>query len=64
MKEYKKALTKLDYMFDTIPKKYAGQLWLVRGLVNTQVLGHSHLAKKDFKRAYKYDQVNATRFLD
>lgn len=24
MKDYKKALTKLDYMFDTIPKKYAG----------------------------------------
>lgn len=24
MKDYKRALTKLDYMFDTIPKKYAG----------------------------------------
>jgi len=24
MKDYKKALTKLDYIFDTIPKKYAG----------------------------------------
>ena len=34
MKDYKKALTKLDYIFDTIPKKYAGQLWLIRGLVN------------------------------
>ena len=34
MKDYKKALTKLDYMLDTIPKKYAGQLWLLRGLVN------------------------------
>lgn len=24
MKDYEKALTKLDYMFDTIPKKYSG----------------------------------------
>lgn len=34
MKDYKKAQTKLDYMFETMPKKYASQLWLVRGLVN------------------------------
>ena len=64
MKDYKKALTKLDYIFDTIPKKYAGQLWLIRGLVNQQVNGHQHLAKKDFKKAYKYDKENATKFLD
>jgi len=34
LKDYKKALTKLDYILDTIPKKYANQLWLLRGLVN------------------------------
>lgn len=40
IKDYKKAVTKLDYIFDTIPKKYAGQLWLIRGLANQQVNGH------------------------
>ena len=34
LKDYKKALTKLDYMLDTVPKKYSSQLWLLRGLVN------------------------------
>lgn len=34
LKDFKKALTKLDYLFDTIPKKYSAQLWLLRGLVN------------------------------
>jgi tetratricopeptide (TPR) repeat protein len=24
LKDYKKAMTKLDYIIDTIPKKYAG----------------------------------------
>ena len=46
LKEYKKALTKLDYILDTIPKKYAGQLWLIRYIVNV-ILGHAHVAKKD-----------------
>jgi len=39
MKDYEKALTKLDYMFDTIPKKYSGQLWIIRGAVH-QALGN------------------------
>jgi hypothetical protein len=64
LKDYKKAMTKLDYIIDTIPKKYASQLWLLRGLVNQQVTGHAHLAKKDFKRANKYDHENAARFLE
>ena len=63
-KEFKKALTKLDYIFDTMPKKYASQLWLLRGLINQQVLGHANHAKNDFKRAYINDKENATRFLD
>jgi hypothetical protein len=40
MKEYKKALTKLDYLLDTIPKKYSAQIWLIRGIVNS-VVGHA-----------------------
>ena len=63
MKEYKKACTKLDYILDTIPKKYANQLWLIRHIVNT-ILGHSHVAKKDLKRAYKYDKDNTIKFID
>jgi len=30
MKSYTKALEKLDYMINTVPKKYANQLWLIR----------------------------------
>lgn len=63
MKEYKKALTKLDYIIDTIPKKYASQIWIIRGIIN-QVLGHTAPSKKDFKRAYKYDKDNTVKFLD
>ena len=63
LKEYKKALTKMDYILDTIPKKYAGQLWLIRYIVNV-ILGHAHVAKKDLKRAYKYDKENTYKFID
>lgn len=63
LKDFKKAITKLDYIIDTIPKKYAHQIWLIRGILN-QILGHQHIAKKDFKRAYKYDKENASKFLD
>jgi len=34
MKEYKKALTKIDYILDTIPKKYAHQIWIIRHVLN------------------------------
>lgn len=34
LKDYKQALTKLDYMLDTVPKKYANQLWLIRALTS------------------------------
>ena len=30
MKNYTKAIEKLDYMIETVPKKYAGELWLIR----------------------------------
>ena len=33
-RNYKKALEILNYMFETIPKKYAGQLWLIRSQVH------------------------------
>lgn len=62
-KEYKKAMTKLNYMFDTIPKKYASQLWLIRGQLYT-AMGDNNFAKKDFKRAYKHDEENTRKFLD
>ena len=63
LREWKKALTKVDYILDTIPKKYAPQLWLIRALLN-QYLGHSPAAKKDFKRAYKYDTENTQKYVD
>jgi hypothetical protein len=56
-------LTKLDYIVDTIAKKYVNQLWLIRAIINS-ILGYSAQAKKDFKRAYKYDKENTTLFLD
>ena len=33
-KKYTLALEKLDYMLSTIPRKYANQLWLIRGSVH------------------------------
>lgn len=63
MKDYKKALTKLDYIIDTIPKKYAAQIWIIRHILNT-IQGHTHIAKKDLKRAYKYDKDNTVKFID
>jgi len=50
-------------MLDTIPKKYAPQLWMIRGIVN-QIVGHTAQSKKDFQRAYKYDKENTVKFLD
>ena len=52
LKQYDKALEKLDYMFNTIPKKYAGQLWLIRAQIHKE-LRNQNAAKKDFKRAEK-----------
>lgn len=51
-------------MLDTVPKKYAHQLWLIRGLTSQQVPGMAQQAKKDIKRAYRYDKENAIKFLD
>jgi hypothetical protein len=50
-------------MLETIPKKYAHQLWLIKGQVN-QIMGNNQQAKKDFKRAYKYDKENAQKYLE
>lgn len=61
--DYKKALSKLDYIIDTIAKKYAHQLWIIRGVLN-QILGYTDQSKNDFKRAYKYDKENTTDFLE
>ena len=61
LKKYEKALEKLDYMFNTIPKKYASQLWLIRGQIN-KILRNSNEAKKDFKRAEKNDSENFIKF--
>ena len=60
-KEYKKALEILDYMFETIPKKYAGQLWLIRSHVN-QLLGNQSKASQDLRRAEKYDPESFSKF--
>jgi len=62
-KDYAQALTKLDYIIDTIAKKYVNQFWIIRGIIN-DILGYSDQSKKDFKRAYKYDRENTTTFLE
>lgn len=51
MKNYSKAIEKLDYMLDTVPKKYANQLWLIRAQALLQSGGGSELVQKDMKRA-------------
>ena len=62
-KDYAQALTKLDYIIDTIAKKYVNQFWLIRGIIN-DILGYTAQSKKDIKRAYKYDRENTTAFLE
>lgn len=62
-KDYEQALEKLDYILDTIAKKYASQLWLIRAVIN-EILGNADAARKDFQRAYKYDKENAIKYLE
>lgn len=50
-------------MLDTVPKKYTGQLWLIRAMIH-KVLGNTVEAKKDQKRALKHDNENASKFLE
>jgi len=50
-------------MLSTIPKKYANQLWIIRGAIHAQ-LNNALESKKDYKRASKYDPDNATNFID
>ena len=63
LKQYKQALSKLDYMLDTVPLKYASQLWLIRAQVH-KALGNTTDAKKDHKRALKHDNENTVKFLE
>jgi hypothetical protein len=63
MHEYKKALNKLSFMIDSIPRKYLGQLWLLRGLINVS-LGNISDSKRDFNLAKKHDPENASKYLD
>ena len=48
-------------MFNTIPKKYASQLWLIRAQIH-KILRNTSEAKKDFKRAEKNDKENYIKF--
>jgi hypothetical protein len=50
-------------LLDTVPKKYTGQLWLIRAMIY-KVLGNTVEAKKDQKRALKHDNENASKFLE
>ena len=61
-KDYEAALEKLNYIVQTIAKKYVHQLWLLRGVVN-QILDNDAQARADFARAFKYDGDNARKFL-
>jgi hypothetical protein len=49
-------------MIETIAKKYVGQLWLIRGILN-DIQGNKKQSEKDFKRASKYDKENTYKFL-
>jgi len=50
-------------MVETVPKKYATQIWLIRSQVHKQ-LGNTALSKKDVKRALKHDTETAKKFLE
>jgi len=56
-------LSKLNYILDTIAKKYANQLWLIRAILN-DLLGKEQEFKMDLKRAYKYDRENTKNFIE
>lgn len=53
-------------MLDTIPKKYAEQLWLIRSQVRAQLPGQTEKYSKehqnDLRRALKYDAENFKSF--
>ena len=44
--DYQKALTKMDYIINTIAKKYVGNLWLIRGILN-DILGYKDQSEND-----------------
>ena len=50
-------------MVDTVPKKYATQIWLIRSQVH-KALGNTAASKKDVKRALKYDCEHSKKFFD
>jgi hypothetical protein len=62
MKNYTKAIERLDYMINTVPKKYANQLWLIRAQAMSNIQAGADLVSKDMKRALKYDKENCMQF--
>lgn len=62
MKNYTKALERLDYLLNTVPKKYASQLWLIRAQTMHNIQAGADLVQKDMKRALKYDKENCVQF--
>jgi len=66
MKKYDQALERINFMLETIPKKYADQLWLIRGQIRAKLGSESEmqLSKSDMKRASKNDAENYTTFTE
>ena len=62
MKNYTKALEKLDYMLNTVPKKYANQLWLIRAQTLQNIQAGADQVSKDMKMSLKYDKENCLLF--
>jgi hypothetical protein len=62
LKNYTKAIERLDYMINTVPKKYANQLWLIRAQAMNNIQAGADLVSKDMKRALKYDKENCMQF--
>lgn len=49
-------------MINTVPKKYANQLWLIRAQAMNNIQAGADLVSKDMKRALKYDKENCMQF--
>lgn len=75
LNKFDQALEKLNFMLETIPRKYADQLWLIRGQVRAQVAekagkgsqkyqSEMQASDSDMNRASKYDTENFKAFID
>ena len=72
MNKVAEAHEKINYLFDTIPKKYADQLWLIRAQIRNKLSKQGdndadkmgQLAKKDMKRAQACDAENYKVFTE